>query len=199
MHAVGYDEARDVLVIMGEGVFPAGSLTATLDGAGMVHITSLADRKELYAHWTGISTLEGDAFPDGASTLAYLTAELTKQRTSKPIALPFTAGEPIGGHKGVRIAAGGIVRLASSDDPSQAGTVLGVSLTAADDGAGLDVAITGEVTETSWSWAVGPVFLGQGGALTQSPPASGFVQQIGKAVGPNSLVVSLSTPIVLAQ
>ncbi|TNC14901.1 hypothetical protein FF100_04820 [Methylobacterium terricola] len=199
MHWIGYDESVNVLVIADEGVFPAGSLSVAMDGQGMVRIVGLARRTELYAHWTDIGTLESTTFADGATTLAYLTAELAKQRTSKPIALPFTAGEPIGGHKGVRIAAGGLVQLASSDDASQAGTVLGVSLAAADDGSGLDVAIIGEVTESSWSWAVGPVFLGIGGALTQAPPASGFVQQIGKAIGPHSLVVSLSTPIVLAQ
>lgn len=200
MHRVGYDESRDVLVICGEGVYPARSLTVTMDGDGMVRIVSLAARTELYAHWTDVGTLEGETFPDIAGALTYLQSEFEKRRPDPAQGvLLLLAAEPIGGHKAVRIVAGGRARLASSSDVTQAGSVLGVSLTAADEGGSLNVRIIGEIEEPSWSWAPGPVFLGLAGSLVQTPPSSGFIQQIGTAKSATILVVSLSTPIVLAQ
>ena len=76
---------------------------------------------------------------------------------------------------------------------------MGVSLTAADEGDSLDAMIQGEVVEASWSWSPGPVFLGKAGGLVQTPPTAGFIQQIGTATSATKIVISPSTPIVLAQ
>ena len=199
MHRVGYDETTDVLIIVGEGVYPAGSLSVTMDGDGMVRIVSLAHRTEAYAHWSDIGTLEGEAFSDGSAALAYLTTELAKRRGA-PVALAptYTAASVIGGHRVVRLLPDGSVDLASCADPDCLGSVIGITTQAADVGAQVAVAVGGEVDEPSWSWQPGPIYLGEEGALTQVAPASGFVVRVALALGASRILVAIDDPYQLA-
>ena len=95
----------------------------------------------------------------------------------------------LSGHRAVRPVAGGVA-YASASDPAQANTLIGVTRTAAAAGALVDLATTGEIVEEpSWTWAIGPVFLGENGALTQVAPGIGFVQRVGIAVSPTKIAV----------
>lgn len=135
----------------------------------------------------------------GGRSLGYLDETC---RAKRPVGLPpitFTAGEPLSGQRAVRLAGSGTVRIASSDDISQAGLPIGVTTAAADEGADVPVMIVGAIDEPSWSFSPGPVFLGLNGALVQAPPASGFVLQIGTALSATRLVVERFSPIILAQ
>ena len=73
-------------------------------------------------------------------------------------------------HLVVKTVAGGAVAPASSDQPCDAGLVLGI--TAASAGTPAQVATSGEIVEPTWPWQPGPVFLGLNGAPTQTPPAN---------------------------
>jgi hypothetical protein len=101
-----------------------------------------------------------------------------------------------GGHKAVRAVAGGI-EPASASIASQAGSVVGITTNAALAGEELTVVAVGDIEEPSWAWSLGPVFLAEAGALTQTPPTAGFLQQVGVATSPTHLVVLLSSPIRL--
>ena len=58
------------------------------------------------------------------------------------------------------------------------------------------VSVNGLVRSGGWNWTPGaPVFAGKNGELTQTPPVTGFVQQIGIATGADALLVRLGIPI----
>ncbi len=101
---------------------------------------------------------------------------------------------PLGGHTVVKSGLGGVDK-ASSDSVGDAGSVIGISLNAAiAAGQAVQVATDGEIFEATWAWAAGPVFLGLAGALTQTPPATGILQQIGVASSPTSILIDIQDP-----
>jgi hypothetical protein len=198
---VQYLPDRNVLCVTGVATpFPAGSLEARRQG-DMLAVAS-PHEDYLLTQWTVFSRWirpNGQPFTSTDEAFAYLDATCREKR---PVGLPpitFTAGEPLSGHRAVRLAGSGTVRVASADDIAQAGLVAGVTLHAAEEGEPVAVAIVGEVVEPSWSFAPGPVFLGLNGALVQAPPASGFVQPMGTAITPTRLIVERGAPIILAQ
>jgi hypothetical protein len=120
-------------------------------------------------------------------------AEIVSQST-----LTKKAAIAIGGHRVVYLDPTG-VKYASNDDLSLLGKALGLSLGASASNANVLIKTSGEVTESSWNWATGPVFLGQNGLLTQvapAPPAL-FSQIIAQAISPTSIIINIQSPIVL--
>lgn len=99
------------------------------------------------------------------------------------------AGENIGGHRAVTVGADGKAYLASPVEP-QAQAVLGVTTGAAAAGASVTVQCAGVLSEASWAWAPGPVWLSADGVLTQVVPTVGAAVHIGIAGGPTSLTVA---------
>lgn len=108
----------------------------------------------------------------------------------------FVAGAALSGHRAV-FAAGNTVAYASSGAPETAAQVIGVTTQAADAGAPINVQRMGTITEPTWSWAPGPVFLGLAGALVQTPPDTGAYLQIGVALDATTLDIRIGTPIEL--
>lgn len=109
--------------------------------------------------------------------------------------LEVIAGEPIGGHRIVAIAADDLARLA---DPASAAADLptGMTLGAAAAGEPVTIQSAGYVTEPGWSWVPGAVFLGADGIPTQALPTSGAIFQIGVSAGPTRIRL---TPLLIAQ
>jgi len=91
------------------------------------------------------------------------------------------------------------VFLLSPDDGEHIFQALGVTLTAADTGDLINVQRSGALDESSWSWTPGPVWLGAGGNLTQTPPSGGFDLMIGAAVSPTRIILNLQQPIDLQE
>lgn len=111
-----------------------------------------------------------------------------------PTTLQLTAAGAVSALRAI-VAEGGAGRYPDTGTPADAGSVVGVSKTAAADGDPFDVTTSGEISDSSWSWSPGPVFVGAGGALSQSPGA-GWVLEVGRAVGPTRLLVNVKTPIL---
>lgn len=125
----------------------------------------------------------GPAGPIGPAGATYMT---------------LIAGTPLSGHKVVKISPLGSAHYADSDNPADAGSVVGVTMNAALPGDPVNVQAAGELGEVSWSWTPGlPVFLGPAGTLTQVPAATGFQLAIGVAVTPTKLIINIKQPIVL--
>ena len=82
------------------------------------------------------------------------------------------AGEAIGGHRGVRMDADGVVWLA---EPTQwSGMFLpGITFGASSIGEDSTFCIAGRMEEAGWDWDEGYVWLGPAGTLTQVLPDSG--------------------------
>ena len=108
------------------------------------------------------------------------------------------AARALSGHKIVKAIGAGAVDYASSDSPADAGAVLGITLGAANGDASVNVQSDGEMAEPTWSWRPGAVFLGIQGALTQTPPLAGLLQQIGVATTPTTILVAIQTPFLRA-
>lgn len=105
------------------------------------------------------------------------------------------AAGAVSGHRAVIAVSGGCSH-ASADRPEDARLILGVSKNAASSGAAVDIQVSEEITESSWSWSTGPVFLGLNGLLVQPAPIGvAFVRQIGVALSATRLLVTPLPPI----
>lgn len=135
------------------------------------------------------------ALAERAAGAAVPVAIAPPQAACGAVVLTATAASAIGGHRGVRIDGAGQVLLASAAtlDP---GATVGVSTHAAVAGDPVTVQLAGPLEESGWAWALGAVFLGEGGALTQVPPTAGVLVRIGTALGSTGVLVA---PQLLAR
>lgn len=116
--------------------------------------------------------------------------------TSKYI-MPVTVA--ISGHRAVRSDGAGNAVYASSDALLDANALLGISINAASPGGSVTVQHSGKVMEPGWSWTPNlPVFCGPNGALTQTPPETGFCLVVGIPTTPTTLCVGVKQPIITA-
>lgn len=77
--------------------------------------------------------------------------------------------------------------------------VLGMSKTAASAGQNVLVQTSGLVTDASWSWAKGTVWLASNGHLTQTTPTTGqFFVPVGRAITATTIVIEIDTPLEIA-
>lgn len=198
MIRVGFHTEAQSLVIEGCNVYPARSLTVhpTAD-EGFYEIWSLAGRSERKVRWSEVAPLLGEAVPFAteAEAISYLEEEFAKPPASQET--EAVAVTPLGGHRVVWQANDGIT-YASSDDPDSADAVLGITTGAVDAGEAADVLRLGPLTEPSWSWARGPVYLGPEGMLVQPAPSHGVVLQVAAATSPTTIFVSIQEPYHLA-
>lgn len=116
--------------------------------------------------------------------------------SSEVIGITVTAGEAIGGHRAVTFDAAGEAVLADHRTLA-AGAALALSTHAASSGADLTVQASGPIEEPGWSWQPGPIYVGQDGVLTQTPPTSGVLAQIGSALGPSKMIVAAGMAIAI--
>lgn len=118
----------------------------------------------------------------------------TPSEPAPPTTLQLTAAGAVSALRAI-VAEGGVGRYPDTAVPVDAGRVVGVSKSAAAAGDPFDVTTSGEISDGSWSWSPGAVFVGAGGALSQSPGA-GWVLEVGRAVGPTRLLVNVKTPFL---
>lgn len=111
--------------------------------------------------------------------------------------LAMIAGEAIGGHRVVVADAAGQARYPDRADPAHADAVVGLTVTSGLAGESVVVQTTGDVVETSWAWTPGPVWVGDNGMPTQTPPTTGWLQLLGVALGSTRLVLTPRQAILL--
>lgn len=108
-----------------------------------------------------------------------------------------SAGEPLSALRVVYELAGKVFALDPADD-TQVGLIVGLSLTAAV-AAGADVTVQrfDAIEDAGWAWALGPVFAGPSGTLTQTPPETGWEIVVGWASSPTRILLSFDEPVKL--
>ena len=89
------------------------------------------------------------------------------------------------------------LRYASSDAPSTAVQAVGVLPAAINAGALGFVQTSEEITDASWAWSLGPVWLGLNGSLTQTPISSGAQVEVGIAIASNTLLIRVQPSILI--
>jgi hypothetical protein len=110
----------------------------------------------------------------------------------------YVAAVSLSGQKVVVLGATGLV-YANSGNPAHVGAILGVTNGATLAGQEVDVVEKGAVDEPAWSWSqYQPIWLSGIGLISGTPPASGFSCQIGFALTPTRIFISVQAPVVLA-
>lgn len=94
------------------------------------------------------------------------------------------------GGRGVYVDGAGLARIAEPLAMLDAIATVGVTVGAVGAGAMATVRIGGELTDSSWLWAQGPIWLGSGGVLTQVPPSVGATIVMGVSTGTSSMRVA---------
>lgn len=112
------------------------------------------------------------------------------------LSISMAAGESLGGHRLVQAGVDGRVVYADKDNGRG---LMGMTLGAALTGSPVRIAVSGIVREVSWSWDMSsPLFLGNNGLITQTPPTTGLFCQVAKPLLPDTILISLLSPINLA-
>jgi hypothetical protein len=117
------------------------------------------------------------------------------------LTVTYDAQVPLSGHFAVKIVAGSDVNYPDNTVPTDGDLIIGITTGAASQGAPATVQVAGTITEPSWNWALGGVYVAQGGALTQNPPqapTAAWIKQIGIALAPTVLLVQLRPSIITA-
>lgn len=112
--------------------------------------------------------------------------------------LIVTSIGPLSAHIVVYASDAGVV-AADKDTLESQDRILGVTINAVS-GAGQDVEIIGigRITDPSFSFTPGPIWLGDNGALTQTKPTVGLLVQVATAVTSTSIFVNIGPAIKLA-
>lgn len=168
----------DEIIQAGEGPGPVEVIVTVPNEPGPVEIRTPGP------HPTSVSAEAGVIIIGGGTSAPSDTAT-------------YTAGANLSGHRAVILGPGRQAFLADPTDPVHLGRTVGVTTGAAADGDNITVRRFGVMVEPSWSWNADlPIYVGPNGQLTQTPLAAGdgaaFVQRIGYATSPTSIVVDLS-------
>lgn len=129
----------------------------------------------------------------------YITSDQLATITTRVAQFPMisaTAGQDLGGQRVVMIN-NGQAFYCDASDTEHIGYSIGITATSASNGSSVLVQILGEIREPSWSFSPGMVWLGTNGALTQTPPSSGVLQSVGRAIDPATLQIDFSTQLLL--
>lgn len=108
--------------------------------------------------------------------------------------------DPISGHRVICTDSVGSPTYCDATIASHANIAIGISTMAATEfGADLSIQHAGILSEPSWNFMAGPVYVGVNGTLTQSLSECSFIQQVGVAITPTSIIVGLKPALVLSE
>lgn len=133
---------------------------------------------------SGLQGIAGPPGKDGANGSAYISLPTNK---------------PISGHKLVVTDDNGFATYVDCRQIQHANRVVGLTVHAVTDNGTVSVLSHGDITDASFNFSPGAVFIGIDGELTQLLPVDAvFVQQIGVALSHSRLFVSSFPAIVFS-
>lgn len=107
--------------------------------------------------------------------------------------LTYTAGTVLSALRAVTLDNLGQATYATNATLAGA-QVLGITVTAASAGSPVLVRTIGIMTDNSWNWTKGPIYLGSNGAITQSAPTGGLVvAPIGRALTQTTIYIDIDS------
>lgn len=107
----------------------------------------------------------------------------------------LVAGESISALRCITTNGSGQAVYATPDTLANA-VVIGVSTTSGSSGETITVKTTGELTDASWNWTKGAIYLGANGVLTQTAPSGGsIVVHVAKAITATKILIDIDTII----
>jgi len=111
-----------------------------------------------------------------------------------------TSNVPISGHRVVVTIGNGLVEYASNENFYHQFSLLGVTENASAIGEEISVKLYGGISDPSFSFIQGPIFLGNDGMMIQAPPSLSpavFSIIIGYAIDANNIYINIHQPINL--
>lgn len=115
------------------------------------------------------------------------------------IVTDYLAGEALGGHRCVIVRMDNKVYYGDHSNLSHFNRVLGITTGAAAKDDPASVRVGGEMTEPSWNWDLDKfIYLGSNGLLTQTPPTTGFLLELGWPINRTTMMVDIKQPVFLA-
>lgn len=88
------------------------------------------------------------------------------------------------------------IHHANGSVPAEVEAVFGITTQAGSPGDQVLVITGGEYAESTWNWTPGaPLYLGENGFLTETPPNTGVLLQVAVAVSATNIVFKPSPPI----
>lgn len=107
----------------------------------------------------------------------------------------LVAGESISALRCITTNGSGQAVYATPDTLANA-VVIGISTTSGSSGETITVKTTGELTDASWNWTKGAIYLGANGVLTQTAPSGGsIVVHVAKAITTTKILIDIDTII----
>ena len=109
--------------------------------------------------------------------------------------LQLTAGVSLSALRAVTTNSSGQAIYASNNTLGNA-QVVGITMGSANSGEQVGVKTFGPMSDASWNWTKGAVYLGTNGQLTQTAPSGGaIIVQVGRALTATQLFVDVETTI----
>lgn len=112
-------------------------------------------------------------------------------------AYTYTAGEAIGGHRGIAID-NNIAYYLDNTVPGQITKPMGISINASAINENITVIFYGELTEALWNWELDkPIYVSQNGVLTQTCPGSGWIRVMARPITAKKIFVNPEKIVIL--
>ena len=113
--------------------------------------------------------------------------------------ISFIAASNLSAYRSVIIDDNSKVAYADSSQMGHINRILGITTRSCLSGHVAAVVTGGVVNNSGWSWTIGnPIFLSSSGALTQTPPTTGFLQIMGFPLSTTSIYLQPQEAIVLS-
>lgn len=142
---------------------------------------------------SAVSTTGKSSSGGSLSAIEAELAELAAEIAALLGAKTYTAAAVISAYQAVYMPTLGAIAPADDTVPATGIGIVGITLAGGAVGAQIKVAQTGDtVTNPTWAFTPGPVYVGAAGQLTQTP--AGYIALIGYAISPTSVLV-LVTPL----
>lgn len=129
----------------------------------------------------------------GAESLTTLLA-CGPQGPAGSVGYTGVAGEDLSGQRVVTARDGLLYYADQASDVDIAGITTGAALA----GESVTLVPMGKVTEPSWAWTKGAVYLGTNGHLTQEAPMTGYLVRLGWAMDAHTILLQPEQALKLA-
>jgi len=152
---------------------------------------------------TTVNVLDNDLIVDlveNKPTVNVVTQALTLDIESGGIVAAnidtsLTAGMSISALRCITTNGSGEAVYATPDSLANA-VVIGISTTAGNTGETITIKTSGQLSDASWNWTKGAIYLGANGVLTQTAPSGGaIVVHVAKAITATTIIIDIDTTI----
>ena len=152
---------------------------------------------------TTVNVLDNDLIVDiveNKPTVNVVTQALTLDIESGGIVAAnidtsLTAGMSISALRCITTNSSGEAVYATPDTLANA-VVIGISTTAGNTGETITIKTSGQLSDASWNWTKGAIYLGANGVLTQTAPSGGsIIVHVAKAITATTLIIDIDTTI----